>query len=259
MSSQNDHIVPATRWQALIGTLPFLCFGFISMIGKIDQFNNTSVLFIYLAFYLLVLSGLLIGWTREFPLWSYGYLGWSLLFALWWLSMRINGIFLGPYTWLIFWVVVLIAIIWTRSFSPIKRFFFDIWHDWTRLTLAMYTFIAFVFLIYDENHHPYLFIFMSASALVISAGAWFFLRSPRLLGRVASILGGLFTGYVLSTICDRTWDAASYYNIPEGPAAPWFMTAFRTIMMLSFFIAVLLWPVIISLYQRMISRPAENL
>ena len=37
MYSQNEYIVPSTRWQALIGTLPFLAFGVFSMLDKMDN------------------------------------------------------------------------------------------------------------------------------------------------------------------------------------------------------------------------------
>jgi hypothetical protein len=257
MSTQNEHILPSTRWQALIGVLPFLAFGIVSIIGKMDQVYDLQVIYTYLAFFILALSGLLIGWIRGFPLWSYGYLGWSLVFAWWWLLGSFNGAYWGYLSCMLFWIVVLTALLWTRSLSHIKKIFRDISNDWTRLSLAMYTFIAFVFLIYDENHHPYLLIFMSASTLAIAAGAWFFLRSSSLKGRVVSILGGFIASNVITQVCDNTWDAAAYYGLPEG-STPWYMTVFRTVMILSFFAVFLFWPVAISLYQHIIRRRTAN-
>ncbi len=257
MPTQNGHISPSTRWQALIGVLPFLAFGIVSMIGKMDQVYDLRVIYIYLAFYILALSGLLIGWIRGFPLWSYGYLGWSLVFTWWWSIAIINVTYWGYCIWMLFWIVVLIALLWMRSLSPIKKIFRDISNDWTRLSLAMYPFIAFVFLIYDENHHPYLLIYMSASTLAIAAGAWFFLRSASLKSRVASILGGFVASNVIGQVCDNTWDARAYYGLPEG-STPWYITVFRTFMILSFFAVILLWPAAISLYQRIIRRQTAN-
>ena len=257
---KNEYYFPSSRWQALFGTLPFLAFGIISMLGKMDdQVYGLRVIYINLAIYILVLSGLLIGWIRGFPLWSYSYLGWSLLFGWWWSNSRINGIYYGFRVWVLFGIVILIALIWTRSLSQVKKFFSDISNDWTRLSLAMYTFIAFVFLIYDENHHPYLLIFMAASTFAIAAGAWFFLRSASLKGRVMSILGGFITSNIIGQICDKTWDAQAYYNLPIGSPTPWYMTIFRTVMILSFFSIILLWPAAISLYQRITSRRTESL
>lgn len=259
MYSQNEYIIPSTRWQTLIGTLPFLAFGIVSMIDKTDHVNPFRDLYFYLAFCLLVSVGLLIGWIREFPLWSYSYLGWS-VFIIWIGSNgRINGISLAPPIWLIFGIMVLVALLWTRSLNPFKNLFRDIWNDWTRLSLCMYTFIAFVFLIYDENHHPYLLIFMAASTLAIAAGAWFFFRSSDLIGRVVSILGGFISSNVIGLICDKTWDARAYYNLAEASPSPWYMTIFRSVMILSLFAAILLWPAIISLIHRISGYRTENL
>lgn len=254
MSTKNEYIVPSTRWQTVIGTLPFLGFGIMSMVGKLDRYHNPQMIYIYLAFYALALGGLLIGWLREFPLWSYGYLGYSLIFAWIWLNGKFNGIYWGNRSWVIFGIIVLIALLWTRSLDPIKKLFSNISCDWSRLSLAMYTFIAFVFLIYDENHHPYLLIFMAMATLAITAGTWFFLQSAHLKSRILSILGGLVAGYLIGTICDRTWDAAAYYDLPKGPPDPWFMTLYRTFMILAFFAAILFWPALIALFQRINSQ-----
>ena len=69
-----------------------------------------------------------------------------------------------------------IALLWTRSFLPLRQLVRGIWQDWTLLSLAMYTFVGWMALIYDENRHPYLFAFMIGSTLAVSAGAWIFLH-----------------------------------------------------------------------------------
>ena len=245
MDSQNKIISPSTRWQAFVGMLPFLGFGIISMLGKLDRFHDPATITVYLAFYAFVLAGLLTGWIRGFPLWSYGYLGWSLLFIWWLAGIRINGSYWGTGFLILFGIMILIALVWMRSLAPIKKFFSDIFKDWSWLSLAIYTFIAFVFLIYDENHHPYLLAFMSASTLTIASGAWFFLRSASLKGRILSMFGGLISGYLISTICDRTWDAAAYYGFQTGMPDPWYITLYRAFMILAFFSVILLWPALI--------------
>jgi hypothetical protein len=254
MTVKNEYYLPSTRWQAFIGSLPFLAFGIVSMIDKMDHVNPFRDLYLYLTFCFLVAVGLLIGWIRGFPLWSYSYLGWS-VFILWiGSSGRINRISLAPPIMLMFGIMVLVALLWTRSLNPIKNLFREIWNDWTRLSLFMYTFIAFVFLIYDENHHPYLLIFMAASTLAVSAGAWFFFRSSHLIGRIVSIFGGFISSNVIGQICESTWDAQAYYNLPEGTPSPWYITIFRAAMIFSFLAAILLWPAIISLFHRLIAR-----
>ena len=257
MSGQNRQISPSTRWQAFIGTLPFLAFGVVSMVEKSVQVHGHLSIYIYLAFYLLALSGLLVSWLRRFPIWGYSYLGWVLLFTWWWSKGRINGVHLSYYIWSLFVLVVLIALLWTRSFSRVKELFRDALNDWTRLSLAMYTFIAFVYLIYDENHHPQLLLFMSASTLAIAAGVWFFLRSASLKGRVASIVGGFLAGNIIDQVCSNTWDAGAYYGLPEVSTA-WYMTVFRTLMILSVLSVILLWPAVIGIYRRFIRDQTES-
>jgi hypothetical protein len=95
---------------------------------------------------------------------------------------------------------------------------------------------------------------MAASTLAVSAGAWFFFRSSNLTGRVISILGGYISSNVISQVCENTWDAQAYYNLPEGTPSPWYMTIFRMVMISSFFAVILLWPAIISLVNRLFAR-----
>jgi hypothetical protein len=68
---------PATRWQALFGLLPFMLYGILSLINAGDLGFLLSSIYPFFVFYLFTLLGLLIGWIRGFPLWSYSYLGWS--------------------------------------------------------------------------------------------------------------------------------------------------------------------------------------
>ena len=256
MSTQNEHISPSTRWQALIGVLPFLAFGIVSMIGKMDQVYDLRVFYTYLAFYILALSGLLIGWIRGFPLWSYGYLGWSLVFAWIWSNVTINGMYWGYQSWMLFWIVVLIALLWTRSLSPIKKIFRDIWNDWTRLTFVMYAFAAFVSLIYDENHHPYLLLFMAVATLIVTMGAWFFLRSSNMIGRILSILVSFIAASVPMGISYLTWDWRAYYELPTSET--WYDNLGVAPIGILFWLLILFSPALIALIHRITPRQTAN-
>jgi hypothetical protein len=249
----DNYISPSNRWQAFSGILPFLAFGLVSMIGKIDFISNYQWIFANLAFYVLVLAGLFIGWVREFPLWSYSYLGWSLVFAWWWTDIRTYGFDWGYRIWIPFGISALIALLWMRSFTPIKKLLWDCWNDWTRLSLAMYTFVAFMFLIYDENHHPYLMIFLIISTLATTAGAWFFLRSATLKGRVGSILAGFVAIAVIGGISEATWDWRTYYGVAEV-SAPWYLTFLQAVISLVFVTVVLFWPAIVGIIHKKSSR-----
>jgi hypothetical protein len=253
MATQNEFISPSTKWQALIGSLPFLAFGVASMLDKLDQLHPYLGVDSFLAFYVVALVGLLIGWSRGFPLWSYSYLGWSLVFIWWWSSMTVNGVYWGFYILLPFGITVLIALLWTHSLAPIKKLFRDIWNDWTRLSLAMFALGGFASLIYDENHHPQLLWFMLITTLAISAGAWFFLRCSSLKGRVFSIIGSFVASVVISSICEATWDFHAYHGLPE-PTRTWYQSLGVSIMILTFWLALLFWPAIIAAIRKLVLR-----
>jgi hypothetical protein len=253
-------LTKSSKWETFLGMLPFLAFGLASMLGKVPRPFHDGYLF--LGFYLLSLVGLLVGWVRGFPLWSYSYLGWSLVFAWWWSDMHTYGFSIfglsildwGWNTWLFLAATAIIALLWTRSLQPIKAFFTGLWQDWTRLSLALYTFLSFVWLLYDENHHPYLLLFMLASTLSISASVWFFLRSDRALRRTFSLLAGFAGMAIINGICEATWDYRAYYGFPNVPY-PWYLTIWRGVMIFAFYAAILFWPALLGWLRRR-SRPA---
>ena len=254
MDSQNNLVKPSNRKEALIGTLPFLAFGFSGMIGEVNGLFPIHGQDAEMVVYGLCLVGLLIGWIRGFPIWSYSYLGWSFLIAYFNTHWGYYG---DPdfQVWIPFGITVLIAILWTHSFAPIKKLFRDIWDDWTRLTLAMFTFggLAWMVAAYDENHHPQLLWFMLAATLAMSAGIWFFFRSASLKGRVLSLIGGLFVADVISLICSATWDYREYYGLPESTRT-WYESLSINFQIRLFWFAILFWPAILGLLHYAISR-----
>ena len=258
MSTQIAYYIPSTRQQALIGILPFLGFGVASMISKADHALPISGHDAEMVLYGLSLMGLFIGWMRGFPLWSYSYLGWSILIAYFNTNWGLYGNDSDFQVWIPLGIAVLIAILWTRSLDPIKKLFRDIWNDWTRLSLAMFTFGGFVWLIYDENHHPQLLWFMFAATLAISAAVWLFLRSSSLVGRVFCIIGGFVAGGIISQICGATWDYRAYYGLPESTKT-WYQSISQSIQIYSFWFGILFWPAIIGIIHRIIHRRIVSL
>jgi hypothetical protein len=256
MSIQSEYIKPSTRWQAFIGALPFLAFGIASMIGKVDHPINTHGHNIEVVVYLLVLSGLLVGWILRFPLWSYAYLGWSLLIAWFNTNITIYGVDWGYRVWIPFGITILIALLWTRSLDPLTKFLHDVWNDWTRLLLVMYAFGAFMALIYDENHHPYLLVFMAITTLIVTAGAWFFLRSSNMIGRVLSIAVSFIAASVPMEISYLTWDWRAYYGLPSPET--WSDNLGVAPIGILFWLLVLFWPALIGLLHRITPRQTAN-
>jgi hypothetical protein len=244
-----ESISPSTRWQSFLGILPFLAFGVSSMIGKVDHTYHLGGYDAEMVVYALALVGLLIGWIRGFPLWSYSYLGWSLVLAWSNTNVTIYGAKWGYPIWVPFVIIVLIAPLWTRSLQPIKQFFRDIWKDWTRLSLAMYALGAWVFMIYDENHHPQLLAFMLASTLVAAGAAWVFLRSSSKRGRALATIAGFAIALIVDRISTATWDWREYYGLPARPTT-WHTEAWNSTRILLFWGIILFWPSIIELIRR---------
>jgi len=246
MSGQPD-LVKSSKWEAFWGMLPFLAFGLVSIWERSPL--PGSAIYPFLGFYLLALAGLLSGWVRGFPLWSFSYLGWSLVFAWWWTNMRTPGfrffgqsiLHWGWSIWLPLVATVLIALLWTRSLQPIKALILGIWRDWTCLSLALDTFAAFALLIYDENHHPYVLLFLLASTLTASAAVWFFLRSDRALRRMVFLLAGFTALVVIGGVCEATWDFNAYYHFSPAPE-PWYLSLLRWVLAFIVYTIILFFP-----------------
>lgn len=266
MFTIDDSIKPSTRWQSFLGMLPFLVFGIMTTIIETDPtYNFRDVIYLQLAFYLLSLGGFLVGWIRGFPLWSYSYLGWSLVFAWWWTNMHTGGMKLFGYVftrqeawgwriWIPLGVVILLALLWTRSLTPIKKFFREIWNDWTRLMLVMFALETWVLMIYDENHHPYLLAFILASTLVTSSGVWFFLRSSTLWKRILSLVSSFIAAAVIGGIAWTTWSWHEYYGFPKPEH--WYEDWGISVIGVTLWLVILFWPVLIALIKRIIPRRA---
>ena len=254
------------HWDALIGALPFLLFGIASMIGKIRL--PFWGIYADLIFYFIVLLGFLIGLVKGVPRWTYSYLGWSLVFAWWWSNMgtyglKIFGFQINYWTWQIwspFLLTIGIALLWTRSLHPLRQLVSSIWQDWTLLSLAIYAFVAFASLIYDENHHPYLLAFIAATTIVICLAVWGFLKSDSNWKRVVSLLAGFVTAFVLSNfsylnnMSYATQDYAASLGLPPSPPQPWY-TAFDGIIIWTvIYSGIMYWPALIGLIRHIINN-----
>ena len=249
------------HWAVLVGALPFALFGIASILSRTQYpFNAYS----YLAFYAAVLPGLLIGMIKGFPRWSYSYLGWSLVFAWWWTDMYTNGLRIFGYTmgnegwgWRIWYpllITIAIAILWTRSFRSTRQMVSGIWQDWTLLSLAIYAFVAFASLIYDENHHPYLFAFIAATTIAVCLAVWGFLKSDSSWKRVVSLLAGFVIAFVLGNISYATQNYAGYYNLPPSPPQPWYTAFDGVIVWTLLYSGVVFWPALIGLVRHVINN-----
>jgi len=162
--------------------------------------------------YLLVLIGLLAGWIRGFPRWSYPYLGYG-LFMAWYLStvttpgFRILGYTFvrherwGWRAWLGVACVAALALLATRSLRPLGRLFRGIWRDGDRLSLALYGVLPWVIWGgFGEVHNPYSVCFLVVSSLFLAAGAYVHMRSSTAVRRLLALPSGLTASWLLNTV-----------------------------------------------------------
>lgn len=249
-----------SRWDAVLGTLPFALFGLLCMLTKIEL--PIHVGYPFLAFSVISLLGLIFGLAKGFPRWAYSYLGWSILMSWWWMMMPIdtfsnssplthNQLFVW-WAWIPLLVAIGLGVLFARSFRPIRRLAGGIWQNWTYLSLMIYAFVAFVQLIYDEIHHPYLFAFMVASTLVICWAVWVFLQSVSSWKRVIALLAGFVVSLVLNNISYATWDSAAYYGLPPSPPQPWYTALNGVIGWTIFWSGIMFWPLLIGLVQSVV-------
>jgi hypothetical protein len=226
-----------SHWDALICTLPFVLFAVASSIGRIPFWG----IYAGLAFYVIVLLGLLIGLVKGVPRWAYGYIGWSLVFAWNW------------QIWPPLLMTIGIALLWTRSLLPLRQVVRGVWLDSTRLSLTMYTLVGFVMLLYDENHSPYWIGFMIISTLTIAASVWFFMMSTKASVRFIALVTGFVTSLAINWICDTTWDFAAYYGLPVAPPAPWYDSIIKSMAIAIVWGGILIWPAAIDSLRRSLS------
>lgn len=222
---RRDGIEPLSAIQAGIAALPFLAFGIACLASKLGLFQNSlaslplwQILFInpFLIFNWLNLIGLGVGILAGFPRWTYSFLGWTILFAWSWMGMRFYGYSVGWKIWLPPLGVFLITLLIRRSWQPLRTLLAGMWRDWTMPSLGFYIFYGSVYMVYDENHHPYLLAFIAFSTIAISLGAWGYFRSISPLRRVLALIGGLLAATVLSGVSYATWDYRAYYGLPDS-------------------------------------------
>ncbi len=210
---------PATALQATLGVLPFLAYGLVSIWMHFGSSLPRLPIWLhpFLVFDALVLIGLGAGILAGFPRWAYSYLWWALILA-WWLSgMGIYGVYrLDNRMWLLPLGILVLTLLVRRSIAPLRALFAGLWNDWTLLWLGFYVFFAWISIMMDENHNPYLLVFIIASTLAVSAGAWFYFQQTTAIRRILSMIAGLIVLMAIGGINDATWDWRAYYHLPEN-------------------------------------------
>jgi hypothetical protein len=212
--------------------------------------------------YLFILAGLLAGWVKGFPRWSYPYLGYSLIFPLWLAHVASPGLQLlghrftpnevwGWRAWLGLEAVAVLALLSTRSLRPLARLLAGIWRDWTRLSLALYGTLPFViWILFDEVHSPYRLPFLIVTSLALAAGALAHMRSTTPGRRMASLLAGLTVAWLVGTAgLSAYWHG---FRVPGYAPLHWSETALPMALAGLVVAAILLVPAVFHLLRRVV-------
>ena len=266
----NDHSVTETdvsagksRWDSFLGILPFLLAGVLFMVIRFDLPFHMG--YPTAGFLISCLIGLWIGMLRGFPRWTFSFLGWSVVMSYWSMGMPLftfNAFYdpnampdlMGLRAWIPLLIVLGLGSWMGRSVQPLRKLTSAIWHDWTLLSLSIYTFAAFILLIYDENHHPYLLAFIAAGTLAICIAVWTFMQSDTSWKQVLSLTTGFVAALIVSNISYAAWDYATYYNLPPSTPQPWYQEILGIISITLFWIVFVFWPAIIGLVHHIVNR-----
>jgi len=170
-------------------------------------------------FYLLLLFGFLIAWLREFPRWSYTYLGWLVIILI--SGLGVSGLY-DPYLWLIwgpFLVTLLFAILLNPTLKPLKTLWRSWRWDWTLASFMLFSILEFlVWASFDEMPAPWVsgVLWQTLAIAALVGGALFYMRAS---GRTSRILI-LLVSATLSIAISVGVTAYYWQNFPKPQIQP---------------------------------------
>lgn len=250
-----------SSWSAaVLGALPILTLGMTEILTEVT-WGTGWLMYWNLVWIILLVLGLAVGWIKGFPRWSFAYPALAVLFGWQWGNWTTpgwrvlghtfqHGEHWGWRAWVPLFAVAVVALLWTRSLSPLRRLVTSIWHDWTLASFALYSMMAWVSIAaaYDENHHPQLAAYMLASTVVLSAGALLYLRSRRRWQQIGSLLLGFYLSVIVQDIVNHAYWSTRLES--GGGSRIWVTAMFATA-----YAAVMLAPALLALLHRFRKPP----
>lgn len=243
----------ASWGETLMGALPFLLFGLAYFINAIYEQVVLPNLTVYhvsytpMAVYFITAIGLVIGWLKGFPRWSYSYLGMALYFGWYYSNGRFYGVDYGWRAWIPVIVAGLVALLLTRSLRPLTWLVQGIWNDWTRLSFALYAFLLpmFTIIFFDMKWGIFELSGLFFDTILLAAGAIAFLRSRAIWQRVVSLQAAMFLLFIKGVLF------ANWYSSPD--AGDRSLNLPIVIMMLLFWGGLMFLPGLVGLLRRSVS------
>ena len=147
----------------------------------------------------LLLLGLGVGWYKRWPRWSYPYLGLA-LFVLG--GFVVNAIFrvvfeVGPeWPFLpqamiaigVFALTMGVLLLAARAWQPLRSLYQGVRRDWTRLSFSLFLGGGILFGLIEHEEDPALTVFVFLPSLIVSLGAFVYLRSATKAQRILAML-----------------------------------------------------------------------
>jgi hypothetical protein len=268
--------VPATLAEALAGAGVFMLYPFVLALGFIftrlfPTLNLDAAAIIFSTMFWIILAALMavliVSWRQDFPRWSFPLWALMLVFSLYMMRTATPELWFFGYifdprdpwgwrSWIPLAMVVVIALVWTRSLRPFGDLIGGVWRDWTRLSFALYGLLPFALIIaFDEmmGDEPVLLVL----DIILALGAVVYMRVTRGWQRALALLTAVLACWSAATIF-----AAAYWSVPHerGLAwvTPWGRTVRNMLTMGGGILVVMFAPALLGLVHRAVNalRPA---
>jgi len=224
---------PASRAEIFAGVGLFLFLGLFLIFMDLPyqwvwiERNSALGSYIFALQVILPVTGYCVGWIKGFPRWSYPYVGVSLLISLYRMNASTPGISFFGYevfgrelwgwrSWIPLLIATVVALIISRSFRPVKRFFTNGWDDWTLFTFCMFGCMPMlVFLGFDEIDNLYTIYFTIGLNAVMILSAYVYMRGTRMWQRALALGVGIVIPVVVASLGSTLyWLENGWVSIP---------------------------------------------
>ena len=201
--------------------------------------------------YLGLLGGLVVGWVRGFPRWSYAYLLSVPLIGLLSGAIRLSpDELLGWRALIPLGVAAASALLLTRSLRPLRRLVQGVRADWTQLSFALYSLMPILVRIaFDEVADRFELPFMVATNLVLIGGALAYVRSATPRRRALVLVDGLALAWMATAVGTAVYWHGRMVGRGTRPLH-WAIGARPPLIALFVLVALLLAPALLGVVRR---------
>ena len=224
---------PTSRGEILAGVGLFLFLGLVQLYmnlpydwGRMDKRIALSS-YIFAMLFIIPAMGYAVGWVKGFPRWSYPYVGVLLLISLYFMNVSTPGVSFFGYevfgrelwgwrSWIPLGIAALVALIISRSFRPIMKFFTNGWQDWTLFTFGMFGWMPLlVWVGFDEIDNLFTMYFTVGLNMVTILSSYAYMRSTKMWQRVVALSAGIVIPVVVASLGSTLyWLEHGWVSIP---------------------------------------------